>query len=49
MDKIAFILIALASFIIFIFFREELGIGIKSIVVISIVIFYGFTQIFLKK
>ena len=49
MDKIAFILIALAFLIICIFFREETGIGIKSIVVFSIVIFYGFTQIFLKK
>ena len=49
MDKIIFIIISLVVLVVCVFFREQTGIGAKSIVVFILALFFGFTRIFLKK
>jgi len=49
MDKIIFVLIALVVLVVCIFFREQTGIGAKSIIVFTLALFFGFNRIFLKK
>jgi len=49
MDKVILIIITLIFLIVSIFFREETGIKITTIVVISLVLFAAFMKIFVKK
>lgn len=49
MDKTIFTIITLIFLIVAIFFREQTGIKITTIVVISLVLFGTFMKIFVKK
>ena len=49
MDKVIFIIITLIFLTVSIFFREETGIKITTIVVISLVLLAVFVKIFVKK
>ena len=48
MDKFLFLIIFTVFLIITIFFREETGIQVTTIVIVSFALFFGFVKIFLK-